>query len=133
MVSQMYYREAVGAFVVYDVTQRSTFEMAAKWKKSLDKELSDEHYELPVVLLGNKCDLQHEPFGDIDAFCAEHKFVGHFETSAKENINIDEAVHALVTEILKTQHEPVVPHADIVDMSEPRQAKPQQGSCVCSS
>lgn len=35
----------------------------------------------------------------IDEFCKEKGFVGWFETSAKENINIDDAARFLVTQV----------------------------------
>ena len=35
-MSRVYYKEAVGAFVVFDVSQPATLEMAAKWKKEID-------------------------------------------------------------------------------------------------
>lgn len=35
----------------------------------------------------------------IDEFCKERGFIGWFETSAKENINIDEAARFLVTQV----------------------------------
>ncbi len=35
-MSRVYYKEAVGAFVVFDVSQPPTLEMAAKWKKEID-------------------------------------------------------------------------------------------------
>ena len=35
----------------------------------------------------------------MDEYCKEHNFAGWFETSAKENINIDEAAKSLVTKV----------------------------------
>ena len=35
-MTRVYYREAVGAFVVFDVTKPSTFEAINKWKTDLD-------------------------------------------------------------------------------------------------
>ena len=35
----------------------------------------------------------------MDEFCKEKGFVGWFETSAKENINIDESARFLVTRV----------------------------------
>jgi len=35
-MTRVYYREAVGAFVVFDVTRASTFEAVSKWKHDLD-------------------------------------------------------------------------------------------------
>lgn len=37
----------------------------------------------------------------MDDYCKEKGFVAWFETSAKENINIDEATRSLVTQILQ--------------------------------
>jgi Ras-related protein Rab-38 len=57
---------------------------------------------LPVLLLANKCDLPDHKVdtASLDAFCAEHGFIGWFATSAKENINIEESVSALINNIL---------------------------------
>ena len=48
---------------------------------------------IPVVLLGNKCDLEASevPVDALDQFCADHNFVGWLETSAKANVNVQEA------------------------------------------
>ena len=59
---------------------------------------------LPVVLLANKCDLPNHQGPNkeqLDAFCKEHGFVRWYETSAKENINIEESVKGLVSSILE--------------------------------
>jgi len=38
----------------------------------------------------------------IDEFCKEKGFIGWFETSAKENINIDDAARFLVSQVRYT-------------------------------
>ena len=55
-----------------------------------------------MVLLANKCDLPDQTVdkSQLDAFCKEHGFVAWFETSAKENKNIEDAVKGLVANIL---------------------------------
>lgn len=35
----------------------------------------------------------------MDEFCKENQFVGWFETSARDNINIDEAANCLVAKV----------------------------------
>ena len=58
---------------------------------------------LPVVLLGNKIDLDDADIdiAQLDRFCEEKNFVGWFDTSAKLNINIDKAAKFLVEKILE--------------------------------
>jgi len=54
------------------------------------------------MLLANKCDLPDTRVDkeQLDAFCAEHGFIGWFETSAKTNHNVEEGVRGLVSNIL---------------------------------
>ena len=53
---RVYYKEAVGAFVVFDVTRTNTFENTEKWKGDIDGkvDLSVDHKPIPMVLLANK-------------------------------------------------------------------------------
>nr|XP_023014439.1 ras-related protein Rab-33B-like [Leptinotarsa decemlineata] len=54
-MTRVYYKEAVGAFIVFDVTRKATFDSVANWKSDLDSkvELSDGS-KIPCVLLANK-------------------------------------------------------------------------------
>uniref|UniRef100_A0A8C7C7R3 Ras-related protein Rab n=1 Tax=Neovison vison TaxID=452646 RepID=A0A8C7C7R3_NEOVI len=103
-MTRVYYKEAVGAFVVFDISRGSTFEAVLKWKSDLDSKVHlPNGSPIPAVLLANKCDQkkdggQNPP--QMDQFCKEHGFTGWFETSAKDNINIDEAARFLVENIL---------------------------------
>ena len=58
---------------------------------------------LPVILCANKCDIETASVNkeEMDSFCKENGFIGWFETSAKENINIHESAKSLVENILK--------------------------------
>nr|XP_056709001.1 ras-related protein Rab-32 [Euleptes europaea] len=103
-MTRVYYKEAVGALVVFDVTRGSTFDAVSKWKHDLDsKVLLPNGSPIPAVLLANKCDQKKDGGqnpSSMDQFCKEGGFVGWFETSAKDNINIDEATRFLVENIL---------------------------------
>ena len=60
IIDQVYYKEAVAALVVYDVTRPKTFEAVPKWKADLDSKVSLPGGEpIPVVLLANKVQLTH--------------------------------------------------------------------------
>ena len=54
-MTRVYYKEAVGAFIVFDVTRGSTFESVAKWKQDLDTKVQlPDGSPIPCVLLANK-------------------------------------------------------------------------------
>jgi GTPase SAR1 family protein len=51
-MTRVYYREAVGAFVVFDCTRPRTFEQVTKWKQDIDQKVLDSSDNpVPVVLL----------------------------------------------------------------------------------
>ncbi|XP_076229392.1 RAS oncogene family member Rab32 isoform X3 [Nomia melanderi] len=105
-MTRVYYKEAVGAFIVFDVTRSATLDAVVKWKQDLDSKVQlPDGSPIPCVLLANKCDQQREGLVNspqkMDEYCKEKNFAGWFETSAKENINIEEAARFLVTKILQ--------------------------------
>lgn len=54
-MTSAFYRKAVGAFIVTDVTQINGFQAATSWKKDLDVKLRmHDDSLLPSVLLINK-------------------------------------------------------------------------------
>ena len=90
-----------------------------KWKEEIDaKVLLPNGSPLPVVLLGNKCDLDEAEIdkAQLDKFCEEKRFCGWFDTSAKLNINIDKACRFLVEKIL--EHQDIFHKKKIVQVNE---------------
>eukprot|EP01138_Halocafeteria_seosinensis_P012451 gb/GECG01012723.1/.p1 GENE.gb/GECG01012723.1/~~gb/GECG01012723.1/.p1 ORF type:complete len:213 (+),score=35.34 gb/GECG01012723.1/:1-639(+) len=102
-IYRVYYRDAYGALLVFDVSRPETLNGAAKWKSEIDSKVKLPNGEpLPVMLLANKCDKEVEVNKDeINQFCEKHGFVGWYETSAKTNHNIEESINGLVKSILK--------------------------------
>uniref|UniRef100_A0AAG5D7H1 Ras-related protein Rab n=1 Tax=Anopheles atroparvus TaxID=41427 RepID=A0AAG5D7H1_ANOAO len=104
-MTRVYYKEAVGAFIVFDVTRSATFDAVIKWKQDLDSKVQlPDGKPIPCILLANKSDQQKQGIvttpAKLDEYVKEHGFAGWFETSAKENVNIEEAAKALVNKIL---------------------------------
>lgn len=104
-MTRVYYKEAVGAFIVFDVSRVATFDAVVKWKNDLDAKVQlPDGSPIPCILLANKCDQQKEGIvnsqAKMEEYCREKGFAGWFETSAKENINIEEAARSLVNKIL---------------------------------
>ncbi|KAM6984198.1 ras-related protein Rab-38b [Tautogolabrus adspersus] len=130
-MTRVYYREAMGAFIVYDVTRHSTFEAVVKWKEDLDSKLTlADGQSIATVLLANKCDQGREMTSNgikMDQFCKDHGFVGWFETSAKDNMNICEAANFLVKHIMATENE--ILKSVIPDTISPQYNYNRQSSC----
>eukprot|EP00093_Oithona_nana_P008150 08150.XXX_65431_64302_1 [CDS] Oithona nana genome sequencing. len=105
-MTRVYYKEAVGAFIVFDVTRMDTFKAIDKWKADLDsKVLLPDGRPIPCVLIGNKAD---QPPSDpmflntdiMERICKEKGFAGWFPTSAKDNTNVEESAEYLVQKII---------------------------------
>ncbi|XP_078261654.1 ras-related protein Rab-32-like [Rhinoraja longicauda] len=104
-MTRIYYKEAVGAIIVFDISRCSTFEAVLKWKSDLDKNVKLPNGKpIPAVLLANKCDQEWDGLENnkstMDHYCKDNGFLAWFQTSAKDNINVDEAMRYLVENIL---------------------------------
>ena len=54
-MTRVYYKEAVGAFIVFDVTRTTTFDAVEKWKEDLDSKVQlPDGSKIPCILLANK-------------------------------------------------------------------------------
>lgn len=132
-MTRVYYKEAVGAFIVFDVTRASTFEAVHKWKHDIDSKVHLPNGDtVPVVLLANKCDLSKEGLvknsAQMNAYCEEKGFTAWFETSAKENLNINLATEQLVQGIIENGQGQLSaePEGGTVKV---RADEPKEGSC----
>ncbi|XP_015582916.1 ras-related protein RABA6b [Ricinus communis] len=97
-ITSSYYRGALGALLVYDITRRATFDNVKKWLTEL-REYGNP--EMVVVLAGNKCDLSHtrEVGEEEGKNLAETEGLCFMETSALENLNVEEAFLEMITKI----------------------------------
>ncbi|GAB2275376.1 Ras- protein RABA5a [Dionaea muscipula] len=97
-VTSAYYRGAVGALLVYDISRRQTFESIGRWLNELHT-----HSDMNVVtiLVGNKSDLKDAR----EVTTAEGKSVAEvqglffIETSALDSSNVAVAFQTVVKEI----------------------------------
>ncbi len=111
-VRALYYKHAVGAFLVFDVVQPDSLQNLKKWMEELSKHSGSPN--ISVIVLGNKIDLQEESDNFVDAKTAR-KFISeqlignsgqrnenitYYETSAKTGENVEKAFHELSLKIL---------------------------------
>ncbi|KAG7670257.1 hypothetical protein KSW81_008388 [Nannochloris sp. 'desiccata'] len=97
-ITSAYYRGAVGALLVYDITKQVTFENVERWLKEL-RDHADSN--IVIMLVGNKSDLRHlrsVQTEDAKSFC-EKEGLSFIETSALEATNVEQAFQRILTEI----------------------------------
>lgn len=89
-ITRSYYRGAVGALVVFDVTKRETFEHVQMW---LDDAMTNCYTPITVMLVGNKIDLENQRVVSKEEAeeYAKKKGVAYIECSAKTAENVDSA------------------------------------------
>jgi len=94
-----YYRGAVGALLVYDITKYLTYEIVIeRWLREL-RDHADQN--IVIMLVGNKSDLRHLRAVSTDeakAFAERHR-VSFVETSALDYNNVETAFYNILNEI----------------------------------
>jgi small GTP-binding protein len=80
-------RKSNGCIVVFDLTEKSSFEKVTEWLKKIREKMP----KIPIALFGNKNDLPNRKVTqeEIDELCKRENLI-YFETSAKENKGIKE-------------------------------------------
>ena len=93
-----------GVFLMYDITDFKSFDSISEWIKNI-YEKKDENF--PLILIGNKCDLkdEREVSEEEGLETAEKYKTTYFETSAKEGINVEEAIDELIKKIITKKEE----------------------------
>jgi len=97
-ITGAYYRGAVGALLVYDITKKETFADVEKWLTEL-RDHADS--KIVIMLTGNKCDLQHlrsVSTQDAEIYATKEDLL-FLETSALSSVNIDAAFQKVLSVI----------------------------------
>ena len=106
----VYCRGACGAIIMYDLSRPDTLAKAQKWCWVIQGKLPA---GIPIVIIGNKCDLvkggkdknnaedkknskDKIPFEISEDMVREWDFLGAFEVSSKERINVNRPMEVLV-------------------------------------
>jgi small GTP-binding protein len=97
-ITNAYYKGAKGAFVVYDISRKASFNNIDKWLFDL-KNNGDEN--INIVIIGNKIDLENQrevttEEGEKKAIINKASFI---ETSAKNGDNIEKAFNLMIENV----------------------------------
>ena len=99
-ITASYYRGGNGVLVVYDITDRDSFENLNSWLIEIEKNANKNVYKL---LIGNKSDLEEKrkvTFQEGKDFATSNG-MQFIETSAKTASKVQEAFELLTQEIIK--------------------------------
>ena len=112
-ITSAYYKGAKGAFIVYDITRKQSFDSVEKWVNDVTA-VADK--KITIILIGNKCDLEDQR--QITKEQGEEKAnkleIAFLETSALSGENLDKAFDKMMNEVYKKCHEEML--ADDVDI-----------------
>ena len=100
-MTSAYYRGAVGAMLVYDITKQQSFDHVQRW---LDELRAHADANIVIMLIGNKSDLGNLRQVETDTAkeFAQKEGLSFLETSAMESTNVETAFYTVLSEIYKT-------------------------------
>ena len=112
-LAPMYYRAAAGALIVYDITNKESWEEIHYWVDEL-KNNKDEN--LPILLIGNKYDMKHQmkvEVEQINDYCKD-KNINNIYCSALSGYNCEKILELIVKKIEETtSDDSSIPKIDI--------------------
>ena len=98
-IASNYTKKADGIIFVYDITSSKSFMEVENWLSEITKEGNDK----PLILLGNKCDLEEKrqisTEEGIDLSKKYGEGIKFYETSCKTGDNIEKAINDLVNQV----------------------------------
>ena len=99
-ITSVYYKGAKGAFIVYDITSRKTFENVDKWIGEIKERTTD---DVKLIIIGNKTDLNNEREVKSEEALIKYQDmdIPLIETSALEDTNVNEAFINLIKIVYK--------------------------------
>jgi|SRR5579885_530019 len=122
---QGYFRGAMGAICIYDISDEKTKRKILDWRDLLNERCignNGEESHPPIILVGNKSDLFEVSLEDgemkthdyINDFAIKLGFIGGIAASAKNNIAVNEVIIMLLNAILEHNEKPEsVPYQSI--------------------
>lgn len=82
----IYYNNSNGVIIMFDLTSKHSFENVENWLKDIRR-----NYEnIPIILVGNKCDLYQNINQDDILNFAKLNDMSYFSISVKTNNNLEE-------------------------------------------
>jgi GTPase SAR1 family protein len=100
-----YMRTGQGFILVFDITSRATFDELAVFAEQVSRAKDANFGDVPMVVVGNKCDLEHQrAVTSVEAQQFAASIGASFiECSAKQRFNVEEVFAQAVREIKRIE------------------------------
>ena len=115
-ITRTYYKGAIGALLVYDITRKETFDHIIKWYNEV---ILNGSKDICCILIGNKKDLEDQrqvKYEDGKRLAEEHNLL-FLETSAKTAENVQEcftvSAERILDQIAKSGVDPTAPPKNV--------------------
>jgi len=130
-----FYRGADSCILVYDITDQKSFDSLDLWMDEFIAQAAPRNpKEFPFVVLGNKSDLAKTKRQVADAkarsWCKNKNDIPFFETSAKDNTNVEQAFQTVARNALKQESsQPPMYVPPALDLDEKKKTEKKSGCC----
>jgi len=103
-ITSAYYKGSKGAFIVYDITRKNSFDSVERWVNDV-KSVANKN--ITIIIIGNKCDLedQRQVSKEEGESKASQLEVAFLETSAYSGDNLEKAFDMMLNEIYNKTHD----------------------------
>ena len=127
-IAHNFYRKSQGILLLFDVANKQTLSNINSWIMSITENANP---DTKVYLIGNKIDLVNERQvpTDLGKKIAEKYNLKYFETSAKNNINVDEPFNSMVLEIMEKKRTSIGSEMDSKQLGKKNAEKVSKNCC----
>ena len=130
-LSVSYLKHADGVLFVFALNNKLSFEQITDWIELFE----EEHFgkdNIPKYLVGNKCDLEKDikvKEDSINNFLNNKKDMIYFQTSAKDNINIEEVFHEMAEKLYEEYKESGIENKPQIKLDKQPKNKKKRKEC----
>ena len=103
-LTKNFYRKADGIIIVYDVTNKESFDKIHDWVKSVHDNI-DSYREMQIIIVGNKIDLEEnrEVTKEEGNKLSDFYEIPYFEASAKNSNGVRAFMMRIITDIVNNK------------------------------
>ena len=132
-LSNSYIRQSDGIVIVYDISNKKSFDSIVYWMKNIKDNKSNDY--IPIIIVGNKIDLEEKRKvfqNDIDRLFKNNADIFFLESSAKNNYNINQIFETISEKVIQNRKLNVKKRTDSFRLSFNNKEKEKEKKRCCS-